>query len=66
MAVAFVYTYVTVITVNVHEIFIGNAVDVDVEIATITSYIITMPLITASLIVILRSFGLFSDQIGVK
>lgn len=66
MAVAFVYTYVTVITVNVHEIFIGNAVDVDIEIATITSYIITMPLITASLVVILRSFGLFSDQIGVK
>ena len=66
MAVAFAYTYVTVIIVNVNEIFIGNAIDVDADLAEVTSYIITMPLITASLIVILRSFGLFSNQIGVK
>ena len=62
MAVAFAYTYITVIIVNAREIFKeGDYVRVNSKVATITAYIITMPLITASLVVILRSFGLFSD-----
>ena len=61
MAVAFAYTYITVIIVNAHDIFKRDAIDVDADLAEVTSYIITMPLITASLVVILRSFGLFSD-----
>ena len=61
MAVAFAYTYITVIIVNAHEIFKGDTVRENSYVATITAYIITMPLITASLVVILRSFGLFSD-----
>ena len=65
MAIAFAYTYLTAMIVNANEIFKQDLIITTTKVATITSFIITMPLITASLVVILRSFGMYSDQSAV-
>jgi uncharacterized BrkB/YihY/UPF0761 family membrane protein len=60
MAAAFGITYITVIVVNVHELFKTGKVVNAAQISTINAFILTMPLITASILVILRTFGVYA------
>ena len=66
MVAALAVIYITVLVVNAREIFKYDKIVTAAQVATITSYIITMPLITASILVILRTFGVFSVAPSLK